>query len=90
MLMTAKALLDRNPDPAKEDVVSAFTKNRNLCRCTGYVSIVRAVLKAAEMIRGGKGDAEPSTVETIEAAGKRITELLIRFIHIRQKKAEPL
>jgi carbon-monoxide dehydrogenase small subunit len=46
MLMAAKALLDRTPNPAKEDVVEAL--GGNLCRCTGYYKIVESVLSAAE------------------------------------------
>jgi len=54
MILTAKALLDENPTPTREDVKAAL--DGNLCRCTGYVKIVDAVLDAAERIRkGGKG-----------------------------------
>jgi len=45
MLLTAKALLDDNSDPTDEEVRWALSGN--LCRCTGYVNIVRAVLAAA-------------------------------------------
>jgi carbon-monoxide dehydrogenase small subunit len=41
MLMAAKALLDKNPNPAKEQIKEAI--DANLCRCTGYNSIVRAI-----------------------------------------------
>ncbi|MBN1826197.1 MAG: (2Fe-2S)-binding protein [Candidatus Eisenbacteria bacterium] len=51
ILLTAKALLDRNPDPTEAEVRGALSGN--LCRCTGYVNIVRAVLVAAERMRGG-------------------------------------
>ncbi len=44
MLMSAKALLDRNPHPSKEEIKEAISGN--LCRCTGYVNIVQAI-KAA-------------------------------------------
>ncbi|MGD2251763.1 MAG: molybdopterin-dependent oxidoreductase [Anaerolineales bacterium] len=43
MIMTAKALLDSNPNPTHEEIKSALTTNRNLCRCTGYVSILEAI-----------------------------------------------
>jgi carbon-monoxide dehydrogenase small subunit len=46
MLMSAKALLDRNPRPSREDVVEAISGN--LCRCTGYEPIIAAILDAAE------------------------------------------
>jgi carbon-monoxide dehydrogenase small subunit len=46
MILSAKALLDRNPHPVEEEVRQALSGN--LCRCTGYVKIVEAVLAAAE------------------------------------------
>jgi carbon-monoxide dehydrogenase small subunit len=46
MIMAAKALLDRNPNPTREDVVEAISGN--LCRCTGYEPIINAVLAAAQ------------------------------------------
>lgn len=49
MIMSAKALLDRNPDPSEEEVRVALSGV--LCRCTGYVFIVKAVMDAARMIR---------------------------------------
>ena len=45
MLMAAKALLDRNPQPSREDVVEAI--GGNVCRCTGYEPIINAILQAA-------------------------------------------
>ncbi|MBY8975963.1 (2Fe-2S)-binding protein [Rhodobacteraceae bacterium NNCM2] len=45
MLMAAKALLDRNPNPSRDEVIEAISGN--LCRCTGYEPIVDAVLTAA-------------------------------------------
>jgi carbon-monoxide dehydrogenase small subunit len=45
MIMAAKALLDRTPDPSREDVIEAISGN--ICRCTGYEPIIRAVLTAA-------------------------------------------
>ncbi|MEQ1942046.1 (2Fe-2S)-binding protein [Mesorhizobium sp. VNQ89] len=45
MIMAAKVLLDRNPNPSREDVVEALSGN--VCRCTGYEPIIRAVLTAA-------------------------------------------
>ncbi len=50
-LMTAKALLNENPHPTEAEVRAAIAGN--LCRCTGYTGIVRAVLAAAEKIPGG-------------------------------------
>jgi len=45
MILSAKALLDRNPHPTEEEVREAISGN--LCRCTGYVKIVEAILAAA-------------------------------------------
>ena len=45
-LVAAKALLDRNPDPTEEEIRYALAGN--LCRCTGYDKIVRAVAAAAK------------------------------------------
>jgi aerobic carbon-monoxide dehydrogenase small subunit len=50
-LMAAKALLDSNPKPSEADVRYALAGN--LCRCTGYDKIVRAVLDAAQVMRHG-------------------------------------
>lgn len=49
MLMAAKALLDRNPLPSRDEVVDAISGN--ICRCTGYEPIVNAILAAAEQSR---------------------------------------
>jgi aerobic carbon-monoxide dehydrogenase small subunit len=46
MIMAAEALLAENPTPTREDVVRAISGN--VCRCTGYESIIRAILDAAE------------------------------------------
>lgn len=46
MIMAALALLEKNPSPEREDVVEAISGN--ICRCTGYEPIIRAVLAAAE------------------------------------------
>jgi carbon-monoxide dehydrogenase small subunit len=52
-LMAAKALLDRNPDP--DEVTVRYALAGNLCRCTGYDKIVRAVLDAAAVLRSRNG-----------------------------------
>jgi carbon-monoxide dehydrogenase small subunit len=41
MIMTAKALLDRNPEPTEDEIRSAISGN--LCRCTGYMNIIKAI-----------------------------------------------
>jgi len=49
MMLTAKALLERNPDPTEDEVRWALSGN--LCRCTGYQNIVKSVLWAAKKLR---------------------------------------
>lgn len=48
-LMSTRALLDRNPDPSEEEIKEALAGN--LCRCTGYLPILKAVKQAAERER---------------------------------------
>ena len=50
ILIAARSLLERNPDPSEEEV--RFWLAGNLCRCTGYNKIVEAVLDAAREMRG--------------------------------------
>jgi xanthine dehydrogenase iron-sulfur cluster and FAD-binding subunit A len=49
MVISAKALLDRNPDPSEAEIRDALSGN--LCRCTGYGQIVAAVRLSAERLR---------------------------------------
>jgi len=49
MMMTASALLERNPNPSEQEIRIAISGN--LCRCTGYVNIVKAVQYAAEKMQ---------------------------------------
>ena len=51
MVMCAKALLDQNPAPTREE--AAYAIRNNICRCTGYVKIIDAILLAAEVCRTG-------------------------------------
>jgi carbon-monoxide dehydrogenase small subunit len=44
MILSAKWLLDRNPSPSRADVVDAISGN--ICRCTGYMNIVKAIQSA--------------------------------------------
>lgn len=50
MILSAKALLDKNPNPTEEEVRIGIDKN--LCRCTGYEKIVEAILLAAKRMGG--------------------------------------
>ena len=55
MLMTAKELLARNPDPTEEEI--RWGISGNLCRCTGYNKIVEAIQYAAAKMRESKEEA---------------------------------
>jgi carbon-monoxide dehydrogenase small subunit len=59
MIMTARALLDRNPRPSEHEIREAISGQ--ICRCTGYANIVRAVRWAAEHGGDGGGAAARET-----------------------------
>ena len=48
MILSAKALLDENPKPSRDEIIHYM--DGNICRCTGYVSIVAAIQRAADVI----------------------------------------
>ena len=49
MLMSARALLDKNPDPSESEIKEAIAGN--FCRCTGYFPIIKAIISAAKLER---------------------------------------
>ena len=53
-IVSAYALLERNPAPTRVEVREWFQKHHNVCRCTGYKPLVDAVMAAAEVLRGEK------------------------------------
>lgn len=53
IIISAKALLDRNPSPSRAEIIEAL--DRHLCRCGAHPRILRAVEKAAAMLREGGG-----------------------------------
>ena len=65
MLLSAKALLDRNPRPTEQDIREGISGN--ICRCTGYVKIVKAVKQAA----GVMAEQESQPAPKQELAGVR-------------------
>jgi putative selenate reductase molybdopterin-binding subunit len=72
-ILVAKALLDRSPNPTEQEIREALSGV--LCRCTGYVKIVRAVQRAAAVLRGE--EVEPFTpMEATLGADEAPTELL--------------
>lgn len=61
MVMSTKGLLNENPSPDEEEIKHALAGN--FCRCTGYNRIVKAVTKAADMIKNDEAEAESSDKE---------------------------
>jgi carbon-monoxide dehydrogenase small subunit len=55
MMMASKALLEENPNPTEDEIRWALSGN--LCRCTGYQNIVKAVMWAAEKLDGGAAES---------------------------------
>ena len=55
IMMSAAALLERNPDPGEAEIAAAL--DRNLCRCGTHVRILRAIARAAAALRGGRNEA---------------------------------
>jgi carbon-monoxide dehydrogenase small subunit len=73
MMLSAKALLDENPSPTEDEVRWALSGN--LCRCTGYQNIVKAVLWAAQKMRGpdapsGDSAEQPAAANAEETEGE--------------------
>jgi aerobic carbon-monoxide dehydrogenase small subunit len=55
MLLSAKALLDENPDPTEEEIRKGVSGN--LCRCTGYTKIVESIKAAAQSMKESRAHA---------------------------------
>jgi carbon-monoxide dehydrogenase small subunit len=51
MIVSAKALLDKNPNPSEEEIREGIAGN--FCRCTGYTKIIESISAAAEAMKGG-------------------------------------
>ena len=65
MIMAAKGLLDKNKDPSVDAIKKAL--RRNLCRCTGYTSIIEAIQLAGRFLRG---ETTPDQMRPSAAAGQ--------------------
>jgi aldehyde oxidoreductase len=70
MIIVAKALLDKNPNPTEEEIRHAF--KANLCRCTGYSSIIRAVHLAGKLLTGEVKEEEIRIDTSKGTFGKRV------------------
>ncbi len=78
-ILTAKALLDRNPDPSEQEIREAVSGV--LCRCTGYVKIVQAVERAAAVMRGEQ--VEPfAPVEATLSPDESPADLLGKYYRV--------
>jgi carbon-monoxide dehydrogenase small subunit len=64
MLVTARALLDQNPDPARHEIREALAGN--LCRCTGYMKIIEAVELAARRMQDDENESYKNVWQTVE------------------------
>src|ERR671916_279481 len=67
MMMTARALLDRNPDPSDQEIREAISGQ--ICRCTGYQNIVKAIRWAADHERQAAPEAGPETERQAQEVG---------------------
>ena len=79
MMLSARALLDREPDPSEEDVRWALSGN--LCRCTGYQNIVKAVLWAARKEAGSMTALDETKIGGLGASRRRVEDA--RFVRGR-------
>ncbi|MET1232199.1 MAG: (2Fe-2S)-binding protein [Candidatus Limnocylindrales bacterium] len=59
MIMQSAWLLEQNPDPTEDEIREGIAGN--LCRCTGYVNIVKSIQQAADAMRAAEAPAEPAT-----------------------------
>ncbi len=80
MIMSAKALLDGEPDPTEEEIKKAL--QGNLCRCTGYIKIVEAVRLGANYLRGKRKEEEKDIIA-------RVGESIIKNDAVAKARGEP-
>ena len=75
-IVSAKALLDQNAKPSREDVRDWFQSHRNACRCAGYKPLVDAVMDAARVLRGEIPRSNwPSSFRPTEGSGAENTRV---------------
>jgi carbon-monoxide dehydrogenase small subunit len=73
MIMAAADLLARSPDPSEDEIRPGL--EGNLCRCTGYHNIVRAVQEAAALQRAGAGTMQADTGELSDQGAENVREM---------------
>jgi aerobic carbon-monoxide dehydrogenase small subunit len=64
MIISVKALIDRNPNPSEVEIRDAISNN--LCRCTGYTKIIKAVQNAATFVEFTEAPIVPEPVEVLQ------------------------
>lgn len=68
-IVSAKGLLDENPQPTRQEVRDWFQQHHNACRCTGYKPLVDAVMEGASVLRG---EADPESLDFVMPADGHI------------------
>ena len=81
MVMAAKALIDRDPDPTTEEIKKAI--RGNVCRCTGYKKIITGIKRAAAVLRG-----EEEVRDIVQFTGRMLPEQK-EFISVVGSKYDP-
>jgi aerobic-type carbon monoxide dehydrogenase small subunit (CoxS/CutS family) len=69
MLLSAKALLDANPGPTRDEIAQAISGN--LCRCTGYTAIYEAIERASRATSGPSARSESTSLELLSSPKAR-------------------
>lgn len=70
MVLCGKSLIDRNPNPTRDEI--AFAIRNNICRCTGYKKIIDAIELAARLIREDRRDLKPPVVTGVGQRAHRV------------------
>ena len=70
MVLCGKSLIDRNPNPTRDEI--AFAIRNNICRCTGYKKIIDAIELAARLIREDRRDLKPPAVTGVGQRAHRV------------------
>jgi len=79
MLMAAKAFLDENPIRTKDEISFYLTRNRNLCRCTGYGNLLTAIQEAGKYMASGE-KPEPLEPDGMELKTTQLRQHAIEIV----------